>query len=246
MPNRRSMLIALAAAVLAAIVVGGAFGVRLGDDPDGTSAPTADASADHDAPTGSLSGRTEPRAGTKQRGSESLPEPTSSTSPQTPQAPTTPTTPTTAKGGVAVVPEQAGPAGEYRLPGLGRPATDPSGPAYEPPEKPAAARGRLVAGYPARLLPRAPRSTVVSSSVAPTTGRVQVALVGHRSTSPSSVLLFYRATLGRSGFREVPTQAVGGADAAAFRRGDERVVVTIDPAPARTYSVYATLVAGEA
>lgn len=237
MSNRRSLLVALAAAVLAAVAVGGVFGVRLGDDPGPGRSSSADASAAHDAPTGSLSGRTEHRSGTRQRGSESLPEPGASASSESSQEPR----PRTVEG-VTVVPEEAGPAPAYRLPGLGRTPA----PTYAPPARAAAARGRLVPGYPARVLPRAPRSAVVSSSVAPTAGRVQVALVARRSLGPSSVLLFYRTALARSGFREVSTEAVGGADAAAFRRGADRVVVTVDPRPARTYSVYATLVADEA
>lgn len=242
MPNRRSLLVALAVAVLAAIAVGGVFGVRLGDAPAETPSPAADASAAHDAPTGSLPGRTERRSGTSHRGSESVPEPDPSATAQAPRAPR----PSTAEGGVLVLPEAAGPATEYRLPGLGRPAA----PDFDPPAEAGSARGRLVAGYPARLLPRAPRSAVVSSSVAPSTGRAQVALVARRpaggAVSPSRVLLFYRTTLGAAGFREVSTDAVGGARAAAFRRGADRVVVTVDPAPARTYSVYATLVTGGA
>jgi hypothetical protein len=243
MPNRRSTLVTLAAAVLAALVVGGVLGVRVSGDPGGTSSPPADGSAATDAPTDSVPAGAELGSGTShaetgQRGSESMSEQTSDGSAGG-------TSTRSARGGVVVVPEQPGPATGYRLPAPG-PASTTRGPAYVLPAAAASARGRLVAGYPARLLPVAPRSEVVSSSVAPTADRAQVALVARRSLGPAAVLRSYRTQLGRAGFREVTVEAVGGADAAAFRRGADRVVVTVDPGPARTYSVYATLVAGEA
>ncbi len=60
------------------------------------------------------------------------------------------------------------------------------------------------------------------------------------------MLRFYRARLARAGFDEQAVAAVGGASAAAFIRGDNRVVVTVDPGSARTYSVQATFVTGKA
>ena len=60
------------------------------------------------------------------------------------------------------------------------------------------------------------------------------------------MLRFYRARLARAGFDEQAVAAVGGASAAAFTRGDNRVVVTVDPGRAQTYSVQATFVTGKA
>jgi hypothetical protein len=252
MSNRRSLVATVAAATLVAIALGSAVGVRIADDPGRTPVPSADGSAHSNAPaTGSPSSTAEPRSGTKHGGpgqgsaGEDTPEdggaeaapPPPSASPEGQESSAT-------RGGVAVVPEAPGPADDYAL-DPHPPSASPSPPAYSPPTTPASARGRLVAGYPARLLPSAPRSAVVSSSVAPSPDRVQVALVARRSSSSTSVLGFYRDLMGAAGFREAQVDAVGGSQAIAFRRGAERVVVTVDSDPARTYSVYATLVAAE-
>jgi hypothetical protein len=254
MPNRRSLL-TLAVAALVAIALGSVVGIRVADDS--SPSPAADGSAAHDAPTGSAPGRTETRSGTKQDGGDEdaeedgeaddvrneVPDPSASAAPDAPGPDSSGPSPTT--DGVVVVPEAAGASG-VALPGLTSGSEKKPPTAYDPPSAASSARGRLVADYPARLLPVAPRSVVVTSSVAPTSRSAQVALVARRSTSPVSVLRFYRSALGGAGFREVRVPAVGGADGVAFRRGGDRVVVTIDPGPARTYSVYATLVAGEA
>jgi hypothetical protein len=79
--------------------------------------------------------------------------------------------------------------------------------------------------------------------VSPAGRQVQVALVAHRGQRSGEVLRFYRTTLVRAGFEEDRVIAVGGATAAAFTRGDSRVVVTIDPGRTRTYSLLATLTA---
>jgi hypothetical protein len=263
MSKRRSLLVTVAAVVLVAIALGSAVGVRIGDDdPPRPSTPTADGAADLDAPAGGSASRdAEPRSGTKQGGGEGEGDGASQESGQESGQPAseqggieaapTPATASddressTTKDGVTVVPEAPGPATESALPDLEPSSGTPSPPAYDPPATVAFARGRLVSGYPARLLPAAPRSAVVSSSVAPSADRVQVALVGRRSSSPASVLSFYRGLIGGYGFREVAVDAVAGASAAAFRRGTQRVVVTVDPGPESTYSVYATLVVGE-
>ncbi len=251
MPNRRSLL-TLAVAALVAIALGSAIGVRIADDSASSPSPAAEGSAAPDAPTGSAPSGTETRSGTSDgnAGSASsgttedgsdhapneMPDPTASTAPGS-------SGPSPTRDGVIVVPEAAGTSG-VALPGLTPEKAPPT--AYDPPSSASSARGRLVADYPARLLPVAPRSAVVTSSVAPTSRSAQVALVARRSITPTSVLRFYRTALGDAGFREVRVPTVGGADGIAFRRGGNRVVVTIDPGPARTYSVYATLVAGEA
>ncbi len=147
------------------------------------------------------------------------------------------------RGSGVEVPEQpAGgrtpspPAGPTRTP-------TPAGETGGPPTDHAAehAADQVVPGYPARLLPAAPRATVLSSSVSPARGSVQVALVARRAQAPDALLRFYRLRLARAGFAETTVPAVGGARAAAFARGRERVVVTVDPGTDHTYSVYATL-----
>jgi len=248
MPNRRNLIATVAAASLVAIALGSVVGVRLSNDPRPPAA-SADGSADHDAPAGDSPADTGHRPGTKQKdaqgkggdsgtgsavgegGSESLTPPSSGAAPE----------PGRATDGVVVMPEAPGPDTGSGLPGLEEAAPTPSPTPYARPAATAFAKGRLVAGYPADLLPAAPRSAIVSSSVAPSSDRAQVALVGRRSTSPAAVLSYYRGLLGQAGFRPAVVRTVGGAQAAAFRRGPDRVVVTIDPDPAVTYSVYATL-----
>lgn len=240
MPNRRSLAATVAAASLLAIALGSVVGVRLSDDPRPPQT-SAEGSADLDAPTGdSASDDAERRPGTKQQDKEPLFEsaPTPSAAPDDTQGPSN-------DGGVSVMPEAPGPDTGDELPALDDEARSPSPPAYEQPAATGFARGRLVRGYPADLIPSVPSSAIVSSSVAPSSDRVQVALVGRRSTDPAAVLGFYRTVLGGFGFRDTQVRSVGGAESAAFRRGEDRVVVTVDPAPGRTYSVYANLVVSE-
>jgi len=103
----------------------------------------------------------------------------------------------------------------------------------------------LVAGYPGLLRP-APRSRVVTSSLSPSGGRIQVALVARGRTSPDAVLRFYRTRLAGQGFATRPAPAVGGAGVAAFQRHDGSVVVTVEPRHrgSTRYTVFATLEIG--
>ncbi|GAA4753963.1 hypothetical protein GCM10023350_44100 [Nocardioides endophyticus] len=149
-------------------------------------------------------------------------------------------------GGVETLPETPGvtPSG---LPGVTTKPTVAPLPSWDGlSTRAVAARGRLVPGYPSSLLPAAPRATILTSSLSPSTGQVQLALVARRDQAPAGVLRFYRARLARAGFAEQAVAAVGGASAAAFTRGDNRVVVTVDPGRAQTYSVQATFVTGKA
>lgn len=251
MPNRRSLVATVAAASLVAIALGSVVGVRLGDDHRPPHA-SAGGSADLDAPAGdSPSDDSEHRPGTKQQdGQQDGQEDGRVQEPVFEAAPTPSVTASTGQepsndGGVRVMPEAPGPGTDDELPTLDDPAAPSTPPAYERPAATAFARGRIVAGYPTGLLPSVPRSTVVSSSVAPSADRVQVALVGRRSTDPATVVGFYRDLLSGFGFRDAHVDAVGGAETAAFRRGADHVVVTVDPAPGRTYSVYANLVVSE-
>lgn len=102
-------------------------------------------------------------------------------------------------------------------------------------------RGSLVAGYPRRIVPAAPRSTVATSSVSPAGRRLQVALVAGTARSADAVLRFYRATFTPLGLVEIPIQTVAGSDAAAFRRGASSVVVTVTPGATTSYTVFAVL-----
>jgi hypothetical protein len=109
----------------------------------------------------------------------------------------------------------------------------------------ASSRGRLVRGYPGTALPVAHRSRITSSSVSADDPRLQVALVATTAATTTGVLRFYRLHLSGLGFTERPTTAVGGSEAAAFRRGSDAVTVTVTATrTGASYSVFGTLRAG--
>lgn len=108
--------------------------------------------------------------------------------------------------------------------------------------RPASARGRLVAGFPAVLRPT--RGTAVeSSSVSPSGDRLQAGLTGSSSRSPDAVLLGYRTRWTRRGLLEQAAPvAAPGSWAAAFRRGRSVVTLTVSTRGSRTtYVVHASL-----
>lgn len=237
MQNHRTVVVAAVVAVAAAVALGTAVGLSLGGEPSSTgssprSSTGARAAGATNAPAGSPSDSADSRPGTT----------TGSAGPSG-----SATSGAGDRGGVETLPEAPGvaPSG---LPGL----TEPDHVGAPPPAwdgaatTPVAARGHLVTGYPVQLLPATPRATILSSSLSPSAGQVQLALVARRGQSPAAVLHFYRARLARVGFEEHAVRSVGGATAAAFTRDDNRVVVTVDPGPAQTYSVQATLVSGQA
>jgi hypothetical protein len=239
MQNRRRVVASVAVVAAAAVTAGAVAGLALSgasvsSDPSASSPASSTAGPQQagapDAPVGSASDSATSRPGTND-------DPTASPSPGAGSTRST-------KGGVETLPETPG-ATPSGLPGI----TDPTRTALptwdDLPAKSIAARGRLVPGYPASLLPATPRALVVSSSLSPSPGRVQLALVARRDQSPTAVLRFYRARLTRAGFAEKTVAAAGGATSAAFVRAGNRVVVTVDPGSAQTYSVWATLVTGE-
>ncbi len=227
---------AAAAALLVLVTVAGLALVKGGSD---RAAP--DAAAGHrsgqagaTAPSGAVTHATGSRAGNGAASS----------------APTDTDTKTdgagAAEGGPAAgaeMPSEGG-ASPYRLPGV-PPAPDASTPLLEG-ALPAAASGHsaLVTGYPARVLPVAPRSTVSTNSISPAGDLLQVTLVATRSRGTDALLRFYRVRLTGLGFTEQPTRAVGGSTAVAFERGRSSVLLTVNPARPTSYSVFATLAAG--
>ena len=106
----------------------------------------------------------------------------------------------------------------------------------------ATAQGRLLRQFPDALRPtRATR--VQSSSVSPSGDRLQVGLVATTSLSSAQVLLAYRTRLALRGMVETATPpSVAGSRAAAFRRDDSVVTVTVTPQGSGTsYAVHASL-----
>lgn len=109
----------------------------------------------------------------------------------------------------------------------------------------AAARGRLVDGYPARVLPPARGTDIATSSVTASGGRLQVALTGETSRSTDAVLLFYRLHLTGLGFGEVRRPASGQGMEVSFRRGRDSATLSVRATDAATwYALFSTLHAG--
>ncbi|WP_447645641.1 hypothetical protein [Nocardioides zeae] len=216
------MLLTLAALAVLALVLTVAPTVRDATEPGGDASPATRS----DAAGGGAAGAADGTAGA---GAPTLP----------PGAPPPPgSTPTS---GIEAAPSAAA----TRVPGDAvseAAATQAPVPAVDGPF-PATSEsvlGRLVASYPADVLPPAPGSTVRSSSVSTSTERVQVALVAARTGRRDDVLAFYLRTLRAQGFVEEPATPLAGQAVVAVRRAGSSVVVTVGPGEA-TYSVYATL-----
>ena len=144
--------------------------------------------------------------------------------------------------GAGVELPQAPPTGSV-LPGLeevGRPI------ASRPWPTEAAAAGRLVDGFPEALRPVG-SSRVVTSSVTPSEERLQVALEARTRKKPAAVLRSYRTRMARLGIKERKVRALGGAEAAGFRRGGTTITVTATRNGGRTtYTVFGVVAdAGE-
>lgn len=122
------------------------------------------------------------------------------------------------------------------------PPANPSPLVTTPLPRAATAQGRLLRRFPDALRPtRATR--VQSSSVSPSGDRLQVGLVATTSLSSAQVLLAYRTRLALRGMVETATPpSVAGSRAAAFRRDDSVVTVTVTPRGSGTsYAVHASL-----
>lgn len=122
------------------------------------------------------------------------------------------------------------------------PPTNPAPLVTTPLPRAASAEGRLLRQVPDVVRPT--RATQVrSSSVSPSGDRLQVGVVATTSLSPDQVLLAYRARLTHRGLVETATPpSVAGSRAAAFRRGDSVVTVTVTPrGSGATYAVHASL-----
>jgi len=235
--NRRRIIASVAVVAAAAVAAGVVAGLALSGpsatpDPSSPSSAGPHAAGTPSAPVGPASDSATGRPGTTGK------SPSADGSASTGSS--------GGLGGVESLPETPG-ATPSGLPGVTtKPTTTPL-PSWDCLSSEAvAARGRLVPGYPNTLLPAAPRATILTSSLSPSAGQVQLALVARRGQAPAAVLRFYRARLARAGFDEEVVAAVGGANAAAFTRDGNRVVVTVDPGRARTYSVQATFVTGKA
>ena len=237
MQNRRRIIASVAVVAAAAVAAGVVAGLALGGPSASTDSSSPSSAGPQVAGTPSAPAGPASDTATSRPGTKGTKDPSPSAGESASGG---------GLGGVETLPETPG-ATPSTLPGVTSKPTVTPLPSWDglSPEA-VAARGRLVPGYPDALLPAAPRAKILTSSLSPSAGQVQLALVARRGQGPAAVLRFYRARLARAGFDEQAVAAVGGASAAAFIRGDNRVVVTVDPGSARTYSVQATFVTGKA
>lgn len=134
---------------------------------------------------------------------------------------------------------------ESSLPGLRPVATGPL--VSRPLPAPAAARGRLVAGFPTSVVSPVPGSDIATSGVTSYGTRLQATLTASTTRSAGRTLLHYRVRLGRLGFVESPAPA--GATEISFTRGRSTATVSTSPGDTTTggttsYAVFTTLQAG--
>lgn len=128
------------------------------------------------------------------------------------------------------------------------PALPPSTPLPYPVSGPlpasASASGRLVAGFPAAVLPQAPDSRIASSSIATQAPRLQVALEAHTGQGVAELLAFYRTALAQYGMYDSPAPAAAGSTAVTFSRDGDSVTVTATPETTGTsYVIYGAFTA---
>lgn len=243
--------------VVASLLLGGCGADEA--SPDATTAASSRATASpstgaaSDGP-GSSKDRARNGAGNEGKGGTRAPQPSASVSSGSGDAPSgdsSPDSPDSAADGTAPgsapaleMPE----APEAPVSSLAEllPPTNPAPLVTTPLPRAGSAEGRLLSQFPGALRPtRAAR--VQSSSLSPMGDRLQVGLVATTSLSADQVLLAYRTRLARRGLDETAAPpSVAGSRAAAFRRGDSVVTVTVTPDGSRTsYAVHASLRAGD-
>lgn len=86
--------------------------------------------------------------------------------------------------------------------------------------------GSIVDGFPTRVIPAAPHSSVATSSVAAEGSRLQAALTAKTSLTVVEVLDFYRSSLAKLGLYDTPAPALDGSMALSFNRGDNTITLS--------------------
>jgi hypothetical protein len=109
----------------------------------------------------------------------------------------------------------------------------------------ASARGSIVKGFPA-VIPQAPNSMVVFSSIATQGTRMQVGLEATTTNSVADVLSFYRTAFEPLGLVAAAAPAAEGSTALTFVRGDNGITVTVSDSAGghAQYTVTGVLSAG--
>ena len=148
-----------------------------------------------------------------------------------------------ASGGVEVLPETPG-ASPSTLPGLASTPPPRSTPLISKPlPREASVTGAFVSGYPRKILPKAPHSSVVSSSVSPSGSRLQVTLTSESRRLAPMIERYYRVHLTSLGFGESPPSTAGPATTLRFHRASDSVVLTLTKGGGLTYTLFASLTA---
>lgn len=245
-PRRAAAASAVAAALaLALSACGASSSDTAGTTPTGTHHGSSSSASDG---TGHRTGHPGKHSGGQSAGPgthASTPPSTGSTSGPSAGATTRPSNPTGpshgSTGGVEVMPQSPG-ATSNGLPGLqhGHSHTTTAALISAPLPGPASAAGRLVSGYPARVLPGAPGSRILVSSVAPSGNRLQVSLTARTGMRSLRLQEFYRRHLAGLGLQVGSTPTVGGSTGLVFSRGDNRVTLTVIPGIVTRYSLFAT------
>lgn len=108
-----------------------------------------------------------------------------------------------------------------------------------PPPPTASAVGKVVDGFPAKLIPAVPDSSVSNSSVTSEGPHLQAALEGKTLLSVNDVLVFYRAHFAPYGLLESSTPSAGEIGTTVFTRDDNAVTLTVTPvAGGSTYVLF--------
>lgn len=133
------------------------------------------------------------------------------------------------------------------LPGLSKSAlTNNRSLVAKPLPKTASSRGKIVAGFPLKVVPLVSGSAVQTSGVSSTGSTLQVSVQAKNLRSPEKIFAFYRKALTAHGFTESAVPSAGGATGASFTHKDDNLVVTVTPrSKGVTYTVFGTLHAGK-
>lgn len=176
--------------------------------------------------------RTTPVAGASSAASD-LPQSTSG-----PRSPET-TVPGTEPAPTPAPPHSAAPAPKEAVePSEADPVALDPGPVTLPTSKPLAdlvtlplpdtssAVGSIVAGFPTRVIPKAPHSTVATSSVATEGSHLQATLTAQTTLTVAEVMDFYRTALAKLSLLDTPAPALDGSTALTFTRGNNTVTIS--------------------
>ncbi|TFD79419.1 hypothetical protein [Cryobacterium fucosi] len=91
----------------------------------------------------------------------------------------------------------------------------------------ASAVGSIVAGFPTRVIPEAPHSSVGTSSVAAEGSHLQATLAAQTTLTVVEVMDFYRTALAKLGLYDTPAPALDGSTALTFNRGNNTVTISV-------------------